>query len=100
MRLWRDASRRTRPLHPLFQTRTVEGARAVCTALAARITSMSQNNHSILYVGIDIAKATFQLRLEGRTENLPNPKAGQAACARRLADAAAATPGRTLHVIL
>jgi transposase len=61
---------------------------------------MSQNNHPILYVGIDIAKATFQLHLEGRSENLPNTKAGQAACARRLADAAAATPGRTVHVIL
>ena len=41
---------------------------------------MSQNNHPILYVGIDIAKATFQLHLEGRTENLPNTKAGHAAC--------------------
>jgi transposase len=59
---------------------------------------MSQNNHPILYVGIDIAKATFQLHLDGRLQNLPNTRAGHATCGQRLA--AAAAPGRTVHVIL
>jgi transposase len=61
---------------------------------------MSQNNHPILYVGIDIAKATFQLHLEGRLESLPNTKAGHAACLRRLAAAEKAAPGSKVHVIL
>src|SRR5436309_13635942 len=60
---------------------------------------MSQNNHSTFYAGIDIAKATFQLHVGGRSESLPNTRAGHAACLRRLAAAEAAAPGGKGHVI-
>ena len=41
-------------------------------------TSMSQNNSTILYAGLDIHKATLQLHLPTKAEELPNTKAGHA----------------------
>lgn len=60
---------------------------------------MSQNNSTILHTGIDVAKATFELDLEGRIQSLPNTQAGHRACLRRLAAVEAAT-GCRVHVIL
>jgi transposase len=37
---------------------------------------MSQNNSTILYAGLDIHKATLQLQLPAKAEELPNTKAG------------------------
>jgi transposase len=39
---------------------------------------MSQNNQSIIYAGLDIHKATLQLHLQNKGEELPNTKAGHA----------------------
>lgn len=39
---------------------------------------MSQNNPSILYVGLDVAKLTLQLHLAGRFYSLPNDPKGHA----------------------
>src|SRR3954470_22649083 len=41
-------------------------------------TSMSQNNPSIIYTGLDIHKATLQLHFQNKGEELPNTKAGHA----------------------
>jgi transposase len=62
--------------------------------------SMSQTNFTILYVGIDVAKATLQVRLGGASHNLPNEAKGHARILKLLARAEAAQPGRKVHVIL
>jgi transposase len=62
---------------------------------------MSQNNNiTTLYAGIDIAKATLQLRLGGATQNLTNDPKGHACILKRLSAAEAAQPGSQVHVIL
>ena len=62
--------------------------------------SMSQNNITTLYAGIDIAKDTLQLSLCGASENLPNNARGHARILRLLCAAEAARPGAKVHVIL
>jgi len=47
---------------------------------------MSQNNTSILYVGLDIAKLTLQLHLAGRFHALTNDPKGQAQLLKLLSD--------------
>ena len=62
--------------------------------------SMSQNNITTLYAGIDIAKDTLQLSLCGASENLPNNVRGHARILKLLGAAEAAQPGAKVHVIL
>jgi len=62
--------------------------------------SMSQNNATVVYAGIDIAKDTLQLSLCGTSENLPNDAKGHARILRLLSAAEAARPGAKVHVIL
>lgn len=62
--------------------------------------SMSQNNTTTVYAGIDIAKDTLQLSLCGASENLPNNARGHARILRLLCAAEAARPGAKVHVIL
>ena len=63
--------------------------------------SMSQNNNNpIFYAGIDIAKATLQLRLGGASSSLANDPKGHARILKLLAAAEAARPGYKIHVIL
>jgi transposase len=63
---------------------------------------MSQNNSTTttLYAGLDVAKATLQLHLEGRSHSLPNDAQGHARILRLLAAAQAAPPGCQTHVVL
>jgi len=61
---------------------------------------MSQNNLTILYAGLDIAKATLQLHVGGLSSSLPNDPSGYARLRRRLSEAAAAQPGCQVQVIL
>jgi transposase len=62
--------------------------------------SMSMNNSTTLYAGIDIAKDTLQLSLCGTSENLPNDARGHARILKLLCAAEAARPGAKVHVIL
>ena len=62
--------------------------------------SMSQNNITILYAGIDIAKESLQFSLCGASENLPNNSKGHARILKLLGAAEAAQPGAIVHVIL
>jgi transposase len=63
--------------------------------------SMSQNNNNpIFYAGIDIAKATLQLRVGGASSKLANDSKGHARILKLLAAAEAARPGSKIHVIL
>jgi len=63
--------------------------------------SMSQNNNNpIFYAGIDIAKATLQLRVGGASSSLANDPKGHARILKLLAAAEAARPGYKIHVIL
>ena len=63
--------------------------------------SMSQNNNiTTFYAGIDIAKATLQLRLGGASSSLANDPKGHARILKLLAAAEAARPGYKIHVIL
>jgi transposase len=55
---------------------------------------MSLNNTSILYAGIDVAKATFQLAWQGASHCLPNDAKGHARLRRLLGE-----PGRC-HVVM
>ena len=64
------------------------------------LASMSQNNPTTVYAGIDIAKDTLQLSLCGASENLPNDARGHARILRLLCAAEAARPGSKIHVIL
>jgi transposase len=61
---------------------------------------MSQNNLTIIYAGLDVAKATLQLHLDARSSSLPNTATGHARLVRMLAKAADACPGSHCHVIL
>jgi transposase len=45
---------------------------------------MSQNNHSIIYAGLDVAKDSLVLDFQGRTHTLPNNPQGQASLVRLL----------------
>jgi transposase len=49
---------------------------------------MSLNNYPILYAGIDVAKASFQLAWQGASHNLPNDAKGHARLLRLLGDPA------------
>ena len=66
--------------------------------------SMSQNNktNNILtfYAGIDIAKATLELNVEGTSSGLTNEAKGHARILKLLAGAEAARPGYKIHVIV
>jgi transposase len=76
-----------------------ERARMHRTGLA--FASMSQNNNiSIFYAGIDIAKETLELSLGGISHSLPNDGKGHARMLKLLAAAEAAVPGGKIHVIL
>jgi transposase len=55
--------------------------------------SMSQNNTSIIYAGLDIHKATLQLHLTGRDYELPNTPAGHSKLLALI------TPHSNIHVI-
>jgi len=62
---------------------------------------MSQNNNTtILYAGIDIAKATLELSLAGISHSLDNDPKGHARILKLLAAAEKACPGKKIHVIL
>lgn len=62
--------------------------------------SMSQTNHHTIYVGIDIAKATLELNLEGASLSLTNDAKGHARIHKLLRAAEATRPGSKVHVIL
>jgi transposase len=66
--------------------------------------SMSQNNktNNILtfYAGIDIAKATLELNVDGTSSSLTNELKGHARILKLLAAAEAARPGYKIHVIV
>jgi transposase len=82
MRLERDArqsklhSCRCPKLEPLLESA------AAATGLA--FTSMSQNNCSIIYAGLDIAKASLALYLKGSFHSLTNDPAGHQDLLKRL----------------
>jgi transposase len=74
--------------------------RDVVAPVAARIASMSQNNLTIIYAGLDVAKATLQLHLQARSASLPNTPTGHARLVRMLSDAAAAQAASHCQVII
>jgi transposase len=61
---------------------------------------MSQTNFTILYAGIDVAKATLQLSLGGTADGLANDAKGHARILKLLTAAEKARPGCRIHVIL
>jgi len=61
---------------------------------------MSKNNTTILYAGIDVAKATLQLSLAGTSHAIDNDARGHARILKLLSAAEKAQPGRKAHVIL
>lgn len=62
---------------------------------------MSQNNSTILYAGLDVAKATLQFHLCGVGYRLENTRKDHARILRLLAEAeAAALPGTRIQVVL
>lgn len=61
---------------------------------------MSQNNFTIIYAGLDVAKATLQLSLCGVSYSLPNTLAGHTRILRLLGEAQGALPGCRVQVIL
>lgn len=61
---------------------------------------MSQTNFTILYAGIDVAKATLQLSLGGVAYNLANDAKGHARILKLLTAAERAQAGCQIHVIL
>jgi len=62
--------------------------------------SMSQNNITTLYAGIDVAKSTLQLSLAGVSHCIDNDAKGHARILKLLAAAEKARPGSKVHVIL
>lgn len=54
---------------------------------------MSQNNHPILYVGLDVAKLSLELHLAGKTFSLPNQTKGHIQLLKLL------RPHPTAHVV-
>src|SRR5258707_9315236 len=61
---------------------------------------MSQTNFTILYAGIDVAKATLQLSLEGAAYGLANEAKGHARILKLLTAAEKSRPGCRVQVIL
>jgi transposase len=61
---------------------------------------MSQTNFTILYAGIDVAKATLQLSLGGAAYSLANDAKGHVRILKLLTAAEKARPGCRVHVIL
>ena len=62
---------------------------------------MSQNNSTILYAGLDVAKASLQFHLRGVGYQLENTKKDHARILRLLAQAEAAAPaGTRIQVVL
>ena len=91
----RDIRIRYSKLEPLIERR------AVCTARGLAFASMSQNNITILYAGLDVAKATLQLHLCGVSYSLQNTPKDHARILRLLAEAgAAARPAAKVQVVL
>jgi len=74
----------------------IERARMHWAGLA--FASMSQNNHPILYAGVDVAKATLDLSLNGVSHRVGNDPKGHAHILKLLVQAEAS--GRKTHVIL
>jgi transposase len=62
--------------------------------------SQTNNNRIILHAGIDVAKATLQLSLAGRTHQLNNNKQGHARILTLLSAAEMAQPRVSFHVVL
>jgi transposase len=81
-------------LEPLIERRTE------CTARRLAFASMSQNNNHIIYAGIDVAKASLQLSLCGKSHGLKNTAAGHRRIIKLLAAAEAAHPASKVQVIL
>lgn len=67
------------------------------TANPTTTTSATNQKPTILYAGIDVAKATLDLAWAGRTEHLTNDAKGYTQLRRRLQKLA---PGQQAHVIL
>ena len=61
---------------------------------------MSQNNSTTIYAGVDVAKATLELVLEGGSSSFDNDPKGHARILKLLAHAEAARPGVKVQVIL
>ena len=61
---------------------------------------MSQTNFTILYAGIDVAKATLQLSLGGTAYGLANDAKGHARILKLLTAAEQARPNCRVHVII
>lgn len=67
----------------------------------ARIASMSQNNFTtIIYAGLDVAKATLQFSLCGVSYEIQNTSAGHKRILRLLGEAEAARPGSRAQVVM
>lgn len=66
--------------------------------------SMSQNNKTnnnlTFYAGVDIAKATLELNVEGTSSSLTNEAKGHARILKLLTAAETARPGYKIHVIV
>ncbi|CAN5308148.1 IS110 family transposase [soil metagenome] len=61
---------------------------------------MSQNNLTMIYAGIDVAKATLALSLSGASHSFPNDAQGHAAIVRLFAAAEKIHPGSKVQGIL
>jgi transposase len=61
---------------------------------------MSQNNLTILYAGVDVAKATLELGFEGASNSFGNDAKGHARILKLLAKTEAGRPGTNIQVIL
>lgn len=61
---------------------------------------MSQTNHHIIYAGVDIAKASLEVHLEGTSLSLANDRKGHARIVKLLQAAEKARPGSRVEVIL
>lgn len=70
IRVERDAWNSPFRVLPLIETRTV--ARARLQDAARILTSMSQTNTNIMFVGLDIAKSSLQLHLANQFQELTN----------------------------
>ncbi len=75
-----------------------ERARMHRTGLA--FASMSQNNNPMIYAGVDVAKATLQLSLNGAGHSFANDAKGHARILHRLDAAEQAQPGHHVHLVL
>lgn len=66
----------------------------------SHLASMSQNNHSIIYAGVDIAKETLQLSVAGAQHQLPNDHKGHQRLLRLLVAAESVSPLGQIHLVL